>query len=144
MAKLTPDEENDSLFSSIGIDLSFLRKVKFGGIVGKVALIAIVGTVMLGAIAVVMVLRGVDPTIIAYLLVAVVVMAMIGIIGYGAKFPKQATLEGMEVIAFENQRLALDKFQENKIIGEGQVSLDDEQGRTSIPSSSQAQDAESP
>ncbi len=98
-------EELQNLLRKLGLKPNALYRIRFGGVVGKVALIA---SAALAAIAVVA-FKGSGPYILWGCLVAI---ALIGLRGIGAissyaeKHPNEATLEGLEVLALkeiENQ-----------------------------------------
>jgi hypothetical protein len=87
----------------MGISSDFVQKVRFRGPVGKLALIGMVASLCVGGIGI----RSSDPTVqlVSVSLAAVVVILFGGgILWYSAKYPDQATLEGMEAVVMHRQK----------------------------------------
>ena len=102
-------ENNESkilqaVLNQLGITEESAHKFKFGGIVGKVALIALVGLICSVGIA------KYTTGLIQLVLVLGAFATTLGIVGlvlrFGAKHPISATLEGTEVILWQQQVIA--------------------------------------
>jgi hypothetical protein len=100
-----PEKPNvfQSLLSQAGFSSDLVQKVRFKGPVGKIALIGIFCVVGLGGIGI----RTGSATVAAACVIssAIVALAIVaGILWYSDKHPDQATMEGMEVIAYHQQK----------------------------------------
>lgn len=77
------------------------QRIRFGGIVGKLALLGVFGLVTAGAIGV----RASDPRVQSLCVACALGFALImsaGILAFGFKHPEQATLEGTEILALQH------------------------------------------
>jgi hypothetical protein len=92
-----------NVLSQAGVSSDFAQKVRFRGPVGKLALLGVICIIGVGGIGV----RSSDATVqILSLSLAAFSGLLIaaGILWYSAKYPDQATLEGMEVIVMQRQK----------------------------------------
>lgn len=86
-----------------GLSSDFVQKVRFRGPVGKLALVAVVCVAGLGGIG----MRSGSPEVQITCVIAAFLAAVgfgAAILWYSAKYPDQATLEGMEVVVMHQQR----------------------------------------
>jgi hypothetical protein len=84
------------------------QRIKFGGIVGKLSLLGMVGVAVAGGIGI----RASDPHVQMLCVGIDLVILLItggGILAYGFKHPDQATLEGTELLAFQQIQQARSK-----------------------------------
>jgi hypothetical protein len=89
--------------SHLGISSDFVQKVRFRGPVGKLALVCIICVLGVGGIGI----RSSDATVQLLsisLAAAITLLVGAGILWYSAKYPDQATLEGMEVVVMQRQK----------------------------------------
>jgi Ni,Fe-hydrogenase I cytochrome b subunit len=104
---MPPDEQAnfvESLMSRLGVSSKFAKRVKFGGIVGKLALLGIFGVISAATIG----LKMSQPVMQLSAVAAVVLIVLFigsGILLFGHKHPEQATLEGLEIVAWQHQVL---------------------------------------
>jgi hypothetical protein len=94
----------DRLLTQVGLSSDFAQKVRFRGPVGKLALVAVLCVLCLAAIAV----KTSSPIVQGMCAVLAVVVALAvasGILWYSHKHPEQATLEGMEVVIMQQQKM---------------------------------------
>ena len=94
----------DKLLNQIGLSSDFAQKVRFRGPVGKLALVAVLGVLGLAAVGV----RSDSSTVqaICAILATLIALSVIGgILWYSDKHPEQATLEGMEVVMMQQQKM---------------------------------------
>jgi hypothetical protein len=92
----------EELLSRAGLTSELLQKVRFGGPVGKLALLGIACVVGLCVIA----FRTGNGTagLCAVLATIVALAVAAGILWYSDKHPDQATLEGMELVVMQQQK----------------------------------------
>jgi hypothetical protein len=100
-----PEKPNvlQALLSQAGFSSDFIQKVRFKGPVGKLALIGVCSIVGLGAVGI----RTGNPTVAGLCAVLATIVALfiaLAILWYSDKHPDQATLEGMEVIVYQQQK----------------------------------------
>lgn len=90
------------LFGKFGFDRKSLLKIRFGGVIGKQALVGIGG--MAGLIVVALKSQGNPPLLwgclAGFLLLPIVVVTAMGF--HGHKHPAEATLEGAEVVMLQH------------------------------------------
>jgi len=111
------DDELKKLLIKMGVRPGFLYKIRFGGVIGKIALISFVGIAVIGAIA----LKTSDAMLHWGCLGACCLLVMIAtaaILFYGNKHPHEATLEGSEVVAMQQLR--------NDVAAKGRPEVEDQ------------------
>jgi hypothetical protein len=95
------------LLEQLGFSQESVQRFRFGGIVGKVALVALGG--FAGAVGVAKYTAGLG--LIQIICVAGVLLTTYliirGILSYGEKHPSSATLEGAEIILWQQQQIML-------------------------------------
>jgi hypothetical protein len=93
--------ELEQFLSKLGISTKTLQRIRFGGVVGKQALVAVFVALGLAAVAT----RTTDPGVLAlcvYGLLADAFLAIAAIAFHGHQHPFEATLEGAEVVAYQH------------------------------------------
>lgn len=93
--------ELDKLLNRFGASSKTLLRVRFGGVVGKIALVAVFVAIGLAVVA----RQTNDTTILklcTYGIFAVGFVAIVAIATHGHNHPLEATLEGGEVIAYQH------------------------------------------
>lgn len=91
--------------AGLGISEESIKQYKFGGIVGKVALIAIAGLAAAAGIA--KLTSGYVQAICVVTVLATVLFIVRWIFDYAEKHPQSATLEGTQIIAWQQQQILL-------------------------------------
>lgn len=100
--------ELEQFLGKLGVSTKVLQRIRFGGVVGKQALVAVFVALGLAAVAI----RTSNPgvlTLCIYGLLADAFLAIVAIGFHGHKHPFEATLEGTEVVAYQHvqQQLAM-------------------------------------
>ncbi len=93
-------EELQSLLRKLGFKPNALYRIRFGGVVGKLALIAFAALMAIAVVA----LKGSGPYIHWGCLAVIALIGLRGIeavSSYAEKHPSEATLEGLEVVALK-------------------------------------------
>ena len=95
--------ELDELLGKLGLSSKSLLRVRFGGVVGKVALVAVFVALGLAVVS----RQTADPSVLRlciYALLAVAILGIVVIAIHGHNHPLEATLEGGEVVAYQHVR----------------------------------------
>jgi hypothetical protein len=103
-----PEEEPNILeriFSGIGMSKETTKTFKFGGVVGKLAIISVGGIV--GVIGVAKYTTGVPQLVSILSVLAATLIVIRWTLNYAEKHPISATLEGAEIILWQQQRMLL-------------------------------------
>jgi len=93
------------ILSKLGISEQSAHKFKFGGIVGKIALVALGG--FIAAIGVAKYTSGLIQAICILAVLATTLLVIWWILRYAEKHPVSATLEGAEIILWQQHQLVL-------------------------------------
>jgi hypothetical protein len=120
-----PPEINDidQWLQKIGISRKAWKKIRFGGVVGKLALVAVIVPICLAIVA----RQTTDASTlrtVAYLMVGVSLLAILAMWIYGHLHPLEATLEGTEIVAWQHvqhqyAQKGLPEVQESPMVLEG-------------------------
>jgi hypothetical protein len=95
----------ERIFSGIGISKETTKTFKFGGVVGKLAVISVGGVV--GVIGVAKYTSGIPQLVSILSVLATTLIVVRWTLNYAEKHPISATLEGAEIILWQQQKLLL-------------------------------------
>src|SRR5437763_205458 len=93
------------LLAQLGLSQESVQKFSFGGIVGKVTLVALGG--LTAAVGVAKYTTGITQIVCVVAVLLVTTLIIRWIFDYAKKNPESATLEGTEIILWQQQRLML-------------------------------------
>ncbi len=102
-----PDEPEflQQIFSKLGVSQESTRTFKFGGVVGKLAIVALGG--FLATVGVAKYTSGTAQIISIICVLAVTLVIVRWILDYAQKHPISATLEGGEMVLWQQQQMTL-------------------------------------
>lgn len=93
------------ILASVGVSQEHVRTFKFGGIIGKVALVALGG--FAAVVGVAKFAGGTNQLICVGAILVTVLLVVAGMLRYAEKHPQSATLEGAEILVWQHQQLSV-------------------------------------